>query len=327
MEVINSKECKVDVQICTELYYSKKSVITRIEGFIARHTEIQPILNIAIQDVHTWATSFDGYASKRSRLDILLNDNDIDDLVLRALVSVVELDNRSDLLVSISSKVAASIKGMTKLDAVKTAGEILVIMCDADLINLEQDTNQYTKNGQLHDTTSWYVVSPWQLDETTSKHIARAMYLPPMIVQPQKIKANNHSGYLTKGKESVILGSENHHDGEQNLANINRFNSVELSLNIDMLKFVTEELLNDEEKRKAINSSAKRREQYDNLMRQSYHVFAYLVKNDNKFFLTHSYDMRGRTYSGGYHCNTQGDAFRKSIVEFAKKEKVTGNFD
>lgn len=59
-------------------------------------------------------------------------------------------------------------------------------------------------------------------------------------------------------------------------------------------------------------------------MQDSYKVCRELIAKGNKFWMTHRPDFRGRLYSQGYHVNTQGNSFRKAIVELAEPEIVEG---
>jgi len=242
---------------------------------------------------------------------------------------VLMLDDRSDLITSLSGQLAGFIKGMEPKDAVITSGEIVTMMCDQDLFDMEKRDFIFEdeESGEEFLTQSWYIDNPWELSEATSKHIKRAMYLPPMLVKPRKLTNNKSTGYLTKDPESLILGKGNHHNGDICLDSLNRFNSVALSLNVEMLKDITEDMLVDSEMQAKINSDPKRKEQHEKLIADSYHVYAYLVKNGNRFYLEHKNDKRGRTYSQGYHCSTQGNSFRKSIIELADKEVVEWNMN
>ena len=56
--------------------------------------------------------------------------------------------------------------------------------------------------------------------------------------------------------------------------------------------------------------------------RESMKVFAMLINEGNRFYLTHKYDKRGRTYCQGYHVSYQGNTYRKAILQLADKELV-----
>ena len=51
-------------------------------------------------------------------------------------------------------------------------------------------------------------------------------------------------------------------------------------------------------------------------------VMSILVNAGNRFFLTHAYDKRGRTYAKGYHVNYQGNDWNKATICFAEGEIV-----
>jgi DNA-directed RNA polymerase len=42
----------------------------------------------------------------------------------------------------------------------------------------------------------------------------------------------------------------------------------------------------------------------------------------NRFWLTHKYDKRGRTYCQGYHVSYQGNDYNKACIEFADGEPL-----
>lgn len=313
---------KVDTQIATEMYYNKKAVWERIENEISREPELMDCLFQATQIITRWAEDFNGYDSKRERLDLLLEHNQIGALVRQAAVLVLMLDDRPDLLTAISGQLAGSIKGMEDhKDKLVTAGEMLTLMCDADMFDLETrvHTVEDEESGVEFTTTSWFVVNPWELSDATVKHIKRGMYLPPMIVKPRKLVHNKSNAFISVEDESLILGKGNHHNGDICLESLNRFNSIPLALNEKILKSV--DSLMD-----TTDMSQEAKEQYEKFMEDSYFVYAYLVKNGNRFWIPHKPDKRGRTYAQGYHTSTQGNAFRKSIIDLADKEKVEGVF-
>lgn len=39
---------------------------------------------------------------------------------------------------------------------------------------------------------------------------------------------------------------------------------------------------------------------------------------------SHKYDRRGRTYAVGYHVNSQGTDYNKSVLELSRKEIING---
>ena len=315
---------KVDTQIATELYYNKKAIWERIEGEIDREPQIMECMFQATRGITEWAQDFNGYDSKCDRLEALLEHNDIGLIVRKAMVLVLMLDERRDLLTSIAGQLRGSIKGMEDHKAgVVTAGEILTLMCDYDCFDMDHSYQTIVdeESGIEYTTKSWYIENPWELSKATSKHIKRGMYLPPMIVHPRKLTKNTDSAYITIERDSVILGKANHHDGEACLDSLNRFNAIPLSMNVQFIKSV-DTLMMDA----TADMTDETKRQYEKFMDDSYYVFAMMVKADNKFWLSHKVDKRGRTYAQGYHASTQGNAFRKAAIELNTKQIVTGEF-
>ena len=48
-----------------------------------------------------------------------------------------------------------------------------------------------------------------------------------------------------------------------------------------------------------------------------------LLALSDEVYLTHKFDRRGRTYSCGYHVNTQGTDYNKAVLGLKNKELVT----
>lgn len=313
---------RITTQIGTEMYYNRKTVWERIENEISREPELMECMFQATQIITHWAVKFDGYDSKRERLNKLLENNQIGALVRQAAVLVLMLVDDSDVITSLAGQLASSIKGMDEhKDKVVTAGEMLTLMCDADMFDMYRGVAivEDEETGVEFKTHSWFISNPWELSDATVKHIKRSMYLPPMIVAPQTLTCNKSTGYLTTEKESLILGKGNHHWGDICLDSLNRFNEIPLSLNERFLRSVDGLI-------EATDMGPEAKAQFDKFMEDSYFVYAYLIKHGNRWYLNHKPDKRGRTYAQGYHCSTQGNAFRKGTVDLADKEKVNGDF-
>ncbi len=325
---------RVDVQIATERYYDKRNIDERLDFEIDIEPEIQEVMFKATMDIMAWATDFEGYESKRERLDLLLEHNDIGHIVREGMKAVLSFDDRVDFIVSHCAMLKSHIRGMDKHslcsdDATQerrlqmiTAGEILTMMCDADCFDMKQLTRiiEDEETGEEYETKSWAIENPWELSESTTNAIKRGMYMPPLIVKPKKLTKNDESVYLTVEHDKRILGKKTYHDGDVCLDIINKFNSVPLAINVEFIKSV-DVLMQDED----ADMSEEAYEQYQTFMEKTYQVFAYLYKNGNRWYLDHKPDQRGRIYCQGYHASYQGNAFRKSAIELANKHVVTGD--
>ena len=256
---------------------------------------------------HTYATAKTDKAqqSKNRRLG-QLDTESFYDLVNSIMLIVLQLDH-PETMTSVVGRMADRLGYSNKQDGVKTIAEILAVISETDLFDITR--------GELNQL---YIKNIYQLDPNVARFIKETKYLPPMVCPPVIVENNYESGYLTK-KDALILKAHNYHDENICLDHINRMNQIPLSLNIDLLKKyaeMSEKELDTEEKKTA----------YERMVNESYRVYADIAANGNKFYMTHKYDKRGRTYASGYHCNTQGSAYKKTVIDFHEKEVVEGAF-
>ena len=144
----------------------------------------------------------------------------------------------------------------------------------------------------------------------------------PMIVKHRAVEDNFDTGYLT-ARYSILL-KNNHHDGDVCLDHINRINSIPLSVDVDVANMVHNQWKGldkqkDDETRQDFLRRVKAFKKYDET---AHTVMSILVNAGNRFFLTHAYDKRGRTYAKGYHISYQGNDWNKSTICFADGEIV-----
>lgn len=153
--------------------------------------------------------------------------------------------------------------------------------------------------------------------------IDQFQYPLPMIIEPQKLKTNSDTGYISV-RGSVIL-KDNHHWGDVCLDHINRSNAIKLSINLKTVQMVQNSWkdLDHQREDEDFDSYQKRVKAFEKYDRNSRGVIeAIAVLDPEAIYLTHKYDKRGRTYAQGYHINTQGNDWNKSIIELADKELV-----
>ncbi|APC46039.1 RNA polymerase protein [Vibrio phage vB_VspP_pVa5] len=305
----------VDVQTATELSLSKAGIRTRLEGEIARDGEVMEAMFEASMALYRWSAQHDIDLGDEPSL-----------VVHEAMLLVMALDERRELISALAGQLSHLFERDDKADAIELANRVLVVLADADLFDIEYVSydDEDEETGQMITEEYYYITNPWEVSDTTAQLMQRAMFLPPMVCKPAHLTHNRSNPLLTGEDKSLILGKFNHHDGDICLDTLNIANGVAMSLSIEMLKGITDSLLIPKKLQVELKRDPKRKEQYDKFMRDSADVYAYLVKNGNRFYLTHKPDKRGRKYASGYHANTQGDVFRKSIVELHNKEVVDG---
>ncbi|WP_051299002.1 hypothetical protein [Marinobacterium litorale] len=297
--MINPKE----TQRLVEHMYSKANINKTVLKAIYDSEELAAMVDQGIKLLEQY---MDGeyYESKMKRIAQLWL-LDTKEIVEEVLVTIIVID-KPMLFTSVVGQLAGVLNFDNKIEGAKTTAEILAVLSDLGAYELFK-TGKYD---------SIQIQSFFEMDHQLMNFIRQTKYLPPMVCPPEVITSNYDSGYLTK-KESMILGWNAFHEGNICLDSINKFNQVPLSLNVELLKTYSEapkQLLTDPEKQ----------EQWEKFVTDSYVVYRDLVKQGNKFWLTHKVDKRGRTYAQGYHVSSQGNAFRKAILELHDKEVVEG---
>lgn len=144
----------------------------------------------------------------------------------------------------------------------------------------------------------------------------------PMIVQPRPVTNNREDGYITINRS--LLLKKTHHDDDICLDHINRVNKIAFVINFDTAQMVANKWRNlDRQKAsETIIDFRRRKKAFEKYDRTAKDVLKLLLKESNKFYLTHKYDKRGRIYCQGYHVNYQGAPWNKAVIELAEKEMV-----
>lgn len=171
-----------------------------------------------------------------------------------------------------------------------------------------------------YDPVNQVFVVIYNIDEATQKELDKFQYPLPMIVEPETVTNNHETGYQT------IVGSlilkQNHHDEDICLDHINRVNAVPLRLNEDVLSFIQNKWKNIDKQKpdESYQDFKARQKAFQKYNRSSREVLTALMAVGNRFWLTHKYDKRGRTYCQGYHANYQGNDWNKACIELAEGE-------
>jgi hypothetical protein len=299
----------IDTQTSIEYMYDRNKIPKMIQKDIADTPELMELINkcyISLQSVYLMGPHFNQKNQYLSSINpsVLLNT------IYRVLEVIMVLPDGTTFS-SIVGQSAGAIKSVDTLSSFKIVSSVIAYMSYHGLIKIIRagDAN----SGMME------VIPTYVCDQRILKFIKESMYLPPMVCAPEILTHNKSSGYKTITNDSVILKSYNHHDGNVCLDSLNKFNQVALSLDIKMLTTF------DEQPKKLIDTPEKQK-QFDKLREDSYHVYKLLIQTGNNFHLTHKVDKRGRTYCCGYNVSTQGNSFRKAIINLAKKELVFGNF-
>jgi hypothetical protein len=293
----------VVLQEMNEQRYNRKHIDAKIRAAIKTHPDMQAKLAQGVELVKNYIAG-EYYASKMKRIAQLEN-LDVPDMVLDIFVGVA-YSLKPELFTSVSAQIASRLKFSDRTEAITTVAELLAVLCMTDAFDIVKADK----------SASLMLESRIPLSESLVDFIVNSQYLPPMVCEPLELTHNYSSGYLTHN-DSLILGTGNHHDGDICLDVLNLMNRVVLKLDVDFLSTV------EEEPTFALDSQDKE-DQWAEFKRQSYKFYNLMVQCDNRFYLTHKVDKRGRIYAMGYHITTQGTAFKKASIELAHEEIVTG---
>lgn len=302
---------KQETQLLIEAMYSKHQARELIRKELRESPEIMELVNKAVEAAKEWQLG-DYFESKNKRLAIL-DENIFEDFYIDVAGCLAQFGHAK--YTQIVGMVSGFISNMSQKEAIRTTGELIAIAAMVDLIDVIP--------ANLSSSGSMELISRIQLEPKTLELINKYQYLPPMVVPPMPVKSNTGSGYLTIQWDSLIL-KKNHHEHDICLDNINRFNSVAFSLDARVIRNIRDNRkhLDSAKSDESADEWKARVDSFLKMEKESMKVFATLINEGNRFYLTHKYDKRGRTYCQGYHVSYQGNTYRKAILELADKEIV-----
>lgn len=169
------------------------------------------------------------------------------------------------------------------------------------------------------------LVVRYEVTADVQARLDQFQYPLPMITEPETVTHNRSTGYRTL-KGSLIL-KDNHHEDDICLDHLNRMNQIPLSLDADVVSFVQNQWkhLDKPKLGETHEDYQKRVRAFEKYNRSSRDVLEGLMAQGNRFWLTHKYDKRGRTYSQGYHVNYQGNDWNKAVIQFADGELLNAH--
>ena len=237
----------------------------------------------------------DHYAAKNKRLNEWdPHPADVHDIIIA--VFTITLIDESTIYQAIIGRLQHMIQVEDSIDRFKILADVIGLISNTGLIDITSPGQ-----GQHITITTEYEILDIPVPE---KHVI-------VIDQPQPIESN-----WDEEHGSMLLGhAMNHHEQEICLDHLNRLNQIPLKLNAAFVKMYKEEPKHKPETKKAQN-------RWHQFMHESFEKYTELVAHGKPFYLIHKYDTRGRTYACGYHVTSQGNSYKKAIVELANEELV-----
>jgi hypothetical protein len=234
------------------------------------------------------------FNSELTKINKIVND----DKLFVDLLIVLLTNNRSSIQFIISTMIP-HLEGEDVFDKADKAATLLFDIADeCDLFDL------IIRDDVIH------IKSNYQLSENLQQYIVNTMYLPPMVCEPNPIKRNDDSAYLTT-EDHVLSNPKRRHDYPINLKPLNISNNVALCLDERMilLKEYSKNPLDTPEKKLNFDRHTKATRQVIDLM----------LSNSNKFYMLHYYDHRGRLYQRAYHIGLMANTYRKAMIQLHQK--------
>ena len=242
--------------------------------------------------------------SKNERLQAI--DKDLTKVILNILTQTVLIASDYVPLLSICGSVSF---GLSRYHDIQTCADVLWLINQTDLILVD-----------IVDDTR-YVRSNMELPDELVNRLTLMCVLPPMLVKPRTLRHNRSCGYLTIGKDSLILGDkENYHDECISLDVLNTLNSQALCLDLDICYKFQKEFKSEFDK--DTDEYLNQRKTYERAKEQ-FEFFRDKIQ-DKTIHFTHKVDKRGRVYSQGYTFNFQGSSYEKACINLKTKEFVEG---
>ena len=166
------------------------------------------------------------------------------------------------------------------------------------------------------------VIMKYNITADVQERIDLFQYPLPMVEEPMEVTNNRMTGYQTI-RGSLIL-KKNHTEDDICLDHINRVNSIPLAINADVVAFVDNQWKNLDHKKidESDEDYKSRVKAFEKYTSSSKDVIAGIMAQGDRFWMTHKYDKRGRTYCQGYHVTYQGNDWSKACIQFADKELI-----
>jgi hypothetical protein len=159
------------------------------------------------------------------------------------------------------------------------------------------------------------IYSVLEPDDEELSWINNAMYPLPHIIEPKEVHNNWESPYITYNNNTILGSTQNRHDKDICLDHINRVNKIALQINTSMLSVA-------KNKWKTSDTNKDTYQSLKEFTKKEQDTINSIIVLSNKFYLSHGYDKRGRTYCRGYYINPMGNEYQKSLVELYDKEFI-----
>lgn len=197
------------------------------------------------------------------------------------------------------------LSSMIKQYHYKDIYEVLSIMCNNNILIKR---NQY-----------YSLLIP--IENDLREKIDNTIYPIPLTSEPEKVNKNTSYGSINQNIPVILGRSDISNDKDYNLDLLNNINKIPLSLNNKIIN--ANEYTVKDKSDISFKSYKMKQTNLSNYRKKLKDMYSALNMLNNTFYITNSYDKRGRIYTNGYHINPQGNDYNKAVIEFANKKLIT----
>ncbi len=278
------------------------------------------VIDVCEEYLNTYL-AHDYWESKNERLRNLSPTVSIRDVAIDILTAIVTVEHPQQIQ-NIASRIGSRLMYADKIDGIQTAAEMIGVLAHTGVYEFI-----YPRDSE---TGSVLILNLYEVSPEVTDLINRAMYLPPMLVVPNRVTTNKTSGYLCTPKP-ILLGKQSYHDFLLPLDVVNQDNAIPFSLDERMLAFEeTPKKPHDSgEKYESIPDWAKpayvarKTKAFNQMCAVSSEVYSMLIHHGNCFYIPNRVDERIRSYSQGYHVNHQGSEYKRGAIILHDKEVIS----
>lgn len=264
-----------------------------VMDYLDRH-DILPEMEKSINILLQWSVADHGYESKNERIKewhrntAVFYSQEYYELLSHIFAGCI-LHPEGMTYQAMIGYISGNIGCDSPLARAQCASEVIAIAYQCDLIVITKVSDK-----------TMMITTEYKLDEDMPEFIQHV----PEFKKPQLVMHN------------PILGNKfKQHDQDVCIGHINTMNAIPLSLNRGVISEMLETSTADLE-------TQEQQEQWTDFRQRSYDMYNEVAMHNNKFYLMHNMDTRGRCYCEGYYINYQGSSYKKAIVQLADKEVV-----
>jgi len=280
-------------QVEREHKYDKRRVVRKIIESLDDSTQYRDDFDKVMVEVNKLLSSPPELS--KEMFDDYKFSNDPENLVADIYAAV--LVAKTTTFISVVGQCFKKINDLTEEGKISVTADILGLV----LVHSNLLLANFSKSGK-----ALFIHSMLVPDKETAELLEQTQYMPPMVERPKMVLTNFDIGYHDT-KCSLVLNS--FHNKYQNYTAVNIANGTKLVIDRNMIGEVPE--IDPELDDKGKINEARFNETTLSVIKE--------LNEYPHFYELHSMDFRGRMYTKGYHLHTQGDDYRRAMINLKEE--------